>query len=265
MPRVIQISDPHVVAPPNKVSGRIDSARMLKEAVDRIKADMPKIGPVDAILVTGDISDDGSGESYALFRALLEPLGLPFYVIPGNHDLREPMRSAFSDQTCLPPVGRLNWSVALNTMHLIGLDTLQEGQGGGILDTDTLVFLRQALADAGQGPVFLAMHHPPFASGIKFMDSIGLDGTDSLVEILNATEADVRILCGHVHHVMIAGVGSAVAISGPSTCSTFDADFRHDAPIGFMSEPGGFMVHDWLNGFRSIHIGPGQGEGPYPF
>ena len=179
MMRVIQITDSHVVAPPKKVSARIDSALMLQETVSRIKTDIPKIGPVDAILITGDISDDGSAESYDLFRDIMEPLNLPYFVIPGNHDQRESMRSAFADQSYVPSSGRLNWSINLKGVHLLGLDTLVEGQGGGILETDTLEFLAQALVVAGREPVLLAMHHPPFAPGIQFLDSIGLAGIRS--------------------------------------------------------------------------------------
>jgi len=265
MMRVIQITDPHVVAPPKKVSSRIDSALMLQEAVSRIKADMPKIGPVDAVLITGDISDDGSAESYALFRDLIGPLDLPYFVIPGNHDKREPMRSAFANQGYVPTCGRLNWSINLKGVHLIGLDTLVEGQGGGILETDTLEFLAHALADAGHDPVLLAMHHPPFASGIQFMDSVGLAGIDLLTEVVNASKADIRIVCGHVHSMMAGAVGRVNAFSGPATCSTFAADFRPDAPIGFMTDPGGYMIHDWDGSFRSIHVGTKQGSGPHPF
>ena len=42
--------------------------------------------PVDAILDTGDIVQDESRAGYERFRAALEPLGVPVYSIPGNHD-----------------------------------------------------------------------------------------------------------------------------------------------------------------------------------
>ena len=63
--RVIQISDPHVVVPPGKLSGRVDSLALLKRAVSRIEQVLPKVGPIDALLVTGDVSENGDGESYA--------------------------------------------------------------------------------------------------------------------------------------------------------------------------------------------------------
>lgn len=265
MVRVIQITDPHIIAPPKRLSAQIDSIQMLQDAISHIKADLHKIGPIDAVLITGDISDDGSAESYALFRDLIGPLNLPYFVIPGNHDQREPMRKAFADQSYVPDSGRLNWSLNLKGLHVIGLDTLIEGQGGGILDTKTFEFLAQALAVAGREPALIAMHHPPFACGTHFMDTIGLAGIDHLRDILNASKADIRIVCGHVHSMMIGAVGQTTAISGPATCSTFASDFRPDAPVGFMTGSGGYIIHDWDGSFRSIHVAATQGSGPHPF
>jgi 3',5'-cyclic AMP phosphodiesterase CpdA len=262
---VIQLTDPHIVAPPWLLSGQVDSAERLRQVVAQINADLPKIAPVDAVLVTGDISDEGSPESYAEFRRLMAPLDLPLFVIPGNHDQREPMREAFADCSPMPGSGRLNWTAQVQGLHLVGLDTLVEGQGGGILDEYTLDFLATALASAGKAPVLIALHHPPFASGIKFMDRIGLDGTEALSEVLRHAKGEVRLVCGHLHAMMAGTVGQAVALSCPATCSTFAADFRDEAPVGFFTAPGGYMVHDWNGGFRSIQIGMDRGDGPFPF
>lgn len=265
MARIIQITDTHVVVPPNKVSKRLESAELLKQAVENIKANLPKLGPVDAIIATGDISDNGTPESYVLFRELIAPLELPLYVIPGNHDRREAMREVFGDDSYIPASGPLNWSVSIQGLNLIGLDTLVEGQGSGVLTAQTLDYLESALLNCGDTPTWIAMHHPPFASGIRFMDAIGLSGIGALTDVINASTADVRIICGHVHSVMIGAVGRATAIASPATCSTFAADFRTNAPVGFMSAPGGFMVHDWDASFRTIHVGAAQGTGPHPF
>ena len=265
MLRVIQISDPHVVVPPGKLSGRIDSLDLLKRAVARIEQVLPKVGPVDALLITGDVSENGDGESYAAFVEAISILGLPILAIPGNHDRREPFRDAFSDMQDLPAKGRINWSRVINGVHMIGLDTLVEGQGGGVVDEDSLSFLEDCLNQAGKAPVLLALHHPPFNCGIEFMDAIGLAGSDRLTVIVENSAADIRVVCGHVHTAITANIGPATVLSAPSICTTFDVDFRSDAPVGFTTQPGGFMLHIWDDGFRSMHIASEFGSGPYPF
>lgn len=263
--RVIQISDPHIVVPPEKVSGRIESLPLLQRVIARIKQVLPKVGPVDALLVTGDITERGDRGSYQAFLDTVGELGLPVYAIPGNHDGREAMRSAFADHAYIPQSGRLNWCVDVNGVRMIGLDTLVEGQGGGVVDEVTLRFLETHLEAAGVSPVLLALHHPPFSCGIKFMDSIGLAGTKSLAQLLENSAADIQVVCGHVHTAIIAKVGGVVAMSAPSTCSTFDVNFRADAPVGFTTQPGGFVLHSWNDGFRSMQIGAEFGSGPHPF
>lgn len=263
MPRIVHITDTHLVAPPNLVSGVLDTAQLFERQVGQIANALPRIGPIDALLVTGDISDDGSAESYALFREKLERLGLPLFVIPGNHDLREPMRAAFDDLDLFESSGPLNWVREVGDLRLVGIDTLVEGSGGGLVDEATMEFLASALAF--DGPILLAMHHPPFEAGIAFMDRIGLAGKVQLADLLSRSPADIRIVCGHLHLAATGQISRFPALVGPSPCSSFQFDLRRDAPIGFFTGSGGFMIHEWDGVFRSVHIAAGMGPGPFQF
>lgn len=267
--RLIQISDSHIVArvgkAPGLVSGRLDTATALEKTVARIADLREKTGPISALLVTGDVTDDGAPESYALFREIIAPLDLPILAVPGNHDAREPMRRAFADTGLMPEAGQLDWICDLPGLRVIGLDTLVEGQGGGALDATTLYFLADALETAPDGPIVVALHHPPFRCGIGFMDAIGLSDAGALDAILQRAGRDVRLVCGHIHHTQFASVGGCPALSAPAVCSTFDIDFRADAPGGFLDSPGGFLLHDWERGFRTIAVPPERGHGPHPF
>lgn len=265
MTRLLQISDTHIAAQGGLVSGRLDTAASLERLVARIDQIRPQIDPLEAILVSGDLSEDGSAESYERFQAIMAPLRLPLFVIPGNHDLRAPLRAAFAPDGYLPQSGKLNWHRSVGAVDLIGLDTLVEGQGGGTLDAATLDFLRAALRAADTRPVLLALHHPPFASGIGFMDAIGLAGIDALTPILHAHRGEIRVVCGHIHSTMLMSVGGAMALSAPSPCSSFAFDTRPDAPAGFMDAEDGFLLHLWRNGFQSVRISMTDGNGPFPF
>jgi 3',5'-cyclic AMP phosphodiesterase CpdA len=231
--------------------------------VAQINGIREQIGKIDALLVTGDLSDDGTAASYDRFKLLIAPLGLPTFVIAGNHDAREPMRAAFAED--LPASGHLDWNHRVADIHLIGLDTLVEGQGAGALSSDSLSFLQSALSHAGGAPVLLALHHPPFASGIRFMDEIGLTNRHALRDIIADYKGSLRMVCGHIHNMMVTDVAGHIALSAPSPCSTFAYDRRTDAPIGFHTLEGGCLLHRWNGGFQSIRIGPVAGSGPFPF
>ncbi len=263
MTTILQISDTHIVPHGVLVSGRLDTADALERLVMRITSIRDQLGSIDALLVSGDLSDDGSAESYERFTSLIAPLDLPTYVIPGNHDARDPMRSAFANG--LPASGPLNWAGKIGEIHLIGLDTLVEGQGLGTLLADSLSFLQNELVKAETAPVLLALHHPPFACGIGFMDTIGLTNRDDLRDVVTAYEGTLRIVCGHIHSMIVSDIAGHVSISAPSPCSTFAYDRRPDAPVGYMTQEDGCLLHRWDAGFQSIRIGPVAGLGPLPF
>ena len=265
MTTILQLSDTHIVREGHLVSGRLDTAGSMARIVARIEEMHDRIAPVDAVVVSGDVSDDGSPESYECFLSVMAPLDVPLYVIPGNHDRREPMRRAFGKGGYLPPSGRLNWRRRVGSVDLIGLDTLIEGQGGGEMDPQTLDFLSSALAEAVDRPVLLALHHPPFACGIEFMDAIGLRGADALAEVLSRHDNDIRVVCGHIHSTMAASVGGKVVLSAPSPCSSFAFDARPGAVAGFFDFEDGILLHRWSDGFVSVRIGCQNGRGPYPF
>lgn len=263
MTAILQISDTHIVPKGALVSGRLDTADSLARLVDRINNVREQIGRIDALLITGDLSDDGSSESYDRFNSLIAPLDLPTYVIPGNHDAREPMRAAFPDH--LPTSGPLNWIQKVGEVHVIGLDTLVEGKGLGTLSGQSLTFLQDALAKTENKPVLIAMHHPPFSSGIAFMDKIGLTNQNAFRDILAEYTSTMRIVCGHIHSTMMTDVAGHVAISAPSPCSSFAFDCRPDAPVGYMTDEDGCLLHRAGAGFQTIRIGPVTGSGPFPF
>ena len=105
MTKIIQISDPHIVPEGQLAYDRVDTAAALAEAVATVNRLLPQIGPVDMAVVTGDLTDFGTPDEYRRFRRILEPLAIPYRAIPGNHDDREVMRAAFSDQGWMPSEG----------------------------------------------------------------------------------------------------------------------------------------------------------------
>ena len=78
-----QISDPHVAREGTLAYGRVDTARMLQRCVSKILA-LPR--PPDAVVATGDLTDSGTIEEYALLAEVLAPLPMPLYLVVGNHD-----------------------------------------------------------------------------------------------------------------------------------------------------------------------------------
>lgn len=266
MTRILQITDIHLAPPPRLVSGRLNTFEIFKKTIDRILEDMRKIGKVDAIIATGDITDTGDFESFCAFRNQIERLGIPYFMVPGNHDLQAPMLSCFNDVITLEAGSqKVNWVQDVNEIRLIGLDTSLPNESGGMLDEKTLGFLSESILGAKDKPILIALHHPPFQSGIQFMDKIGLKNSQDLDDILNDVPNEIRLISGHLHSTMIASLGNNIAISSAAISSSFLVDYREDAPIGFSTTSTGYMVHEWNNGFRSTCMPLSQVDGPHPF
>ena len=105
MARFLQLTDLHIVKEGARASNVLDTRNILKAAIDRLISLNDALAPIDAVLISGDLSDDGSADSYSFLKEQLSRLGLPMFIVPGNHDLREQMRKAFSDICHMPGSG----------------------------------------------------------------------------------------------------------------------------------------------------------------
>lgn len=265
MARFLHLTDLHVVAEGKTASGVLDTRAILLNTIDQIIEMLSALDPVDAVLVSGDLSDDGTASSYQFVRAQLDRLGVPVLPIPGNHDHREHFRNAFSDLPFMPDCGAINWQTTVNGTLIVGLDTLIEGSGSGEVNKDGLAFLSSAMSQSVKTPTVVLMHHPPFKTGIKFMDAIGLRGIDEFSAVMRDVKHSIIILAGHVHGVHYGQVGGHAAITAPSVCSAFALDRRTDAFIGFFTQPTGFGVLDTEMGYHWSAVPTSYNGGPYAF
>ena len=260
---VAQLSDPHIVAPGERLYGRLDTAEFLARAV----AEINRLDPLpDVTVITGDLVDLGAPAEYAHLRRLIAPLAMPVFVIPGNHDAREPLRQAFAGDGYLPEAGFLQYAVEHHALRLIALDTHIPGQGGGTLCAERLDWLDRTLAAAPQHPTLVMMHHPPFATGIARMDRAGLDTGAALAAVVARHPQVQRILCGHLHRAIEARFAGTVAGTAPSTAHQFSLDLREGAPLRYRLEPAGYQLHLWQEGVGLVtHTAVfGDWPGPYP-
>src|SRR3989441_10646892 len=147
---IAQISDTHIKPEGRLAYERIDTAWHLGRCVEHLLALDPR---PDVVLATGDLVDAGLAEEYRLLARLLAPLPMPVYLIPGNHDAREPLRRVFGGDGYLPRAGEyLHYTIETHAIRLIGLDTLVPGQGGGRLGPERLAWLEARLAEAPARP-----------------------------------------------------------------------------------------------------------------
>lgn len=163
-------------------------------------------GPVDAVLVTGDIADHGLAAEYEQARAILASPH-PVLTCPGNHDVR----AVYRDVLLAAPAG----DAPINEAHEVAgavfalCDSTIPGQPDGVLTDETLSWLEQVLAGApDQAPVFIAFHHPPAVLHTPYVDEIRQFGEERLADLVERYPQVAAILCGHAH------TGAATTFAG---------------------------------------------------
>ena len=92
-----------------------------------------------------------------------------------------------------------------------------------MLCAERLGWLDTALAAQLDRPTVILMHHPPFATGITYMDNFGLDNAARLAEIVVRHPQIERILCGHLHRTIERRFAGTVAGTAPSTAEVLRA------------------------------------------
>ncbi|WP_409725232.1 phosphodiesterase [Pseudorhodoplanes sp.] len=262
---IVQISDLHVTSDGHAVCGVVPTNAMAKRAVGAILRLAPR---PDLVLVSGDLTEHGEPEEYAALANLLSPLPMPVYAVPGNHDRREAMRSAFGNAGFLAAQGPLNFTIDAGPLRIVGLDSLVEGKSHGVLLPETLDHLDRSLTGAPDRPALVMLHHPPFVCGIAHMDKIRLlDGAEELGRILSGHRQVKRLITGHVHRPVLftfAGIPCQIA---PSVAHQVALELTLDGPASFTLEPPSMLIHrfDEAHGLTTHMAYVDSAPGPYRF
>jgi 3',5'-cyclic-AMP phosphodiesterase len=215
----------------------------LREAVNTVLA---LSTPPDGIVLTGDLTDHGRAEEYAQLRAELERLPMPVHPLPGNHDDIGTLLEVF------PAVPAANYAVTVGEVRLVCCDSTIPGQVGGTLSDPE--WLEATLAEEPGMPAVVAMHHPPFPIGVRWIDEMGHADPDRLSTVIARHPQVVRVIAGHVHTGSASGFAGTVATTCPSTYRQMHIDPGGHA--AFSSAGPGFALH-LIDGLSAVtHFRP---------
>lgn len=274
-----QISDPHVLAPGCALDARVDTGALFARALQAV-ATLPR--RVDVVLITGDLVDTGSEQEYAHLAQLLDQFqatyATPVYVMAGNHDDRQALVDAFS-QHAYPQhaylqaahqasaEGFLHYVVEDQAVRIVALDSTVPRRAGGRLCPQRLQWLEATLSAAPARPTLVALHHPPFKTGIGFMDAAGLADADAFEALIRRHPQVERVVSGHLHRTIMRRWGGTLACVAPSCAHQIALDIRSRGVPGYTLEPPGFLLHAWhpLHGLVTHQVPVGDFLGPYTF
>lgn len=227
--RLLHITDTHLFAQADGRLRGVDTYRSLSRVLDRATADTR---PADAVLVTGDLSQDETRGAYQHFRTLLSRLDIPVWCLPGNHDVPQFMGEVLA----APPfhVGGVmlagNWCVIL-------LNSYVAGDHGGRLAPEQLEWLGAMLHEHAGRDVLLAVHHHVLKLQSRWLDDLALYNADELLALVDRSPQVRCVVAGHVHQSSDIARHGVRYLTTPSTCFQFlpgsDAFAADTRPPGF--------------------------------
>ncbi len=239
---IAHLSDTHVTEPGRRACRVADTNAAVARCVARINALRPR---PDLALVTGDITNDGRPEQMREAARILSALGMPFRVVPGNHDDRGALLEAFGPEHCTATDdGHVQYAFDHEDVRLIAVDSSEPGTPGGVFCDRRARWLEAALASAGERSVIILLHHPPLKFGVLETDADGFEGAGRLAELVRAHGNVERILCGHIHlnaHARWCGTTVSTAPAASGMRLALDLTMTEDP--AFVLDDGGFLLH----------------------
>jgi len=246
---IAQASDLHVAAPGTLATVQEDTARDVRAAVEWLN----RLSPApQLVLFTGDLTDHGGQREYEHLAELLQPLIAPFALLPGNHDNVDRMRAVF-------PVkerglgARYAYTIEHLPCRVIMLDSVILGSHQGRLGDEQLGWLDSALAQEPDKPTVVAVHHPPFRTGIDWMDALGLQDQADFAEVIRRSPQVQRVVSGHLHRAITCQWAGTTALTAPSVTYQVSLDLALDAAGRIVREPPAILLHVLINGHLVTH------------
>lgn len=218
--RILHLSDTHLMDAGVLHQGTVDTVAAYSFTLESFA----NAGPLDLVVLSGDMSDDGSPASYRTLRSLTGDFaarhGAVAIYAMGNHDQRTGFRevlgnghhdsgsgsnnSGSNNSGALSGVELAAEAPIVGISHVAGyriitVDSSVPGRTHGFVDGEQLAWLRAELATSyGHGTV-VVIHHPPVEPVTALHHGIELMNADQLAEALAGTDT-VAILSGHYHH-----------------------------------------------------------------
>jgi 3',5'-cyclic-AMP phosphodiesterase len=233
---VAQITDIHLFASDHQQLLGMPTADSFQSLIKQLSSLSPK---PDLLMLTGDLSQDGTPESYDRLQTLLAPLGIPTYWLPGNHDAepeameRSLTHPLFCAEKCFQKGG---WQFIL-------LNSQEPGCVHGYLAQTELNELDQQLQKNSARPTIVALHHPPFQMHSDWLDTSILQNAAAFLEVIDRHSQVQLVVFGHVHQEFQSRRKTVTYLGTPSTCIQF--------------EPGSsnFALDHKEPGFRLLRLG----------
>jgi Icc protein len=211
---LLHLSDTHLTSAGVLYNGVIDADRALATAAELIARALADEVRVDALVVSGDLTDTGDPAAYRRLADALGSLGPPVVWATGNHDVRTTMHAELLGRP--DEAGKILQRHEFGGLRVLVLDSTVVGGGHGCLEAEHLAELAAALSTRAEHGTVVVLHHAPLPPPSPLLAYFALERASRRALARSIADTDVRlVLAGH-HHLAQAGTlaGVPVAVAG---------------------------------------------------
>lgn len=231
--RILQISDIHLNKDVNGELLGVKTQESLEAVIAHIKQNQSNM---NAIILSGDLSQDGSADSYKRLAKMIDIFKVPIYFIPGNHDNPQVLQTVYPCESISNKRHIIfgEWQVVL-------LDSQKPGLVEGYLKAAELQFLRDCLEKYPNHHAIIMFHHQPLKINCEWLDKLGVQNADEFWEVVKQYPNVHTVFFGHVHQESFHVIHGIPCYSLPSTCIQFKG---HQADFALENIPPGYR---WID------------------
>lgn len=204
--KLIHISDIHLTENGHQI-WEVNTLEHFCSAIHKIKS----LDSIDGIIVSGDLSDDGSRWSYEYIDRSFAEIGIPTFCCPGNHDNLDVFYHSYK-----PLFYKTCETFKLGEWTFIMLNSVVTGMSRGFFASETL----SKLISINCAPVAIVLHHPPLEQE-GWLNRKLLGNRDEFNDVIFHAENVKLVLYGHTHYHTNNIVNGVVYSSASSTGFAF--------------------------------------------
>lgn len=211
--RVLQITDTHLFFEPNGDLLGVRTAQSFAAVLDEVKKQEIDF---DFVLMTGDISQDYSVESYQRFAKMVRCLNKPVFFLPGNHDDGPLMYRIFNGLGI-----NTSRNIICGSWQFILLNSEVYGVAHGWVQRDQLDYAERCIKENPHLNTVICIHHLPLLVGSDWLDTQTLHNQDEFQVFVRRFPTIKVVISGHVHQEIDEMKQGVRYIATPSTSIQF--------------------------------------------
>jgi 3',5'-cyclic-AMP phosphodiesterase len=232
--RIFQFTDIHLFSDSKGELCGLNTADSLNLVVESARHNKQ---PPHLVLLTGDLSQDETAESYERLFELFQSLGVPVYCLPGNHDNPDLLSQILNRENV-----HSDRRILFDHWQIVLLNSVIVGKNEGFLSEEELSFLENCLKYSEDRFSMICLHHHPLPIGSIWMDTMMLVNTKEFLKTVDKFSRVKIVLNGHVHQEFLRDRNGVSFISTPSTC------------VQFMQSSSTFSIDEQPPGYRWLDL-----------